>query len=189
MNKMIKIGSAIAALMLLANCAGTYSVKHDGVSNSKVVEAVPAWYVEYKGIDGKFYQETGQSVSPDMELAVKKAVILAKAKLADRLNGELNNKTIIAKTESGTDENQTVKAGASDTVVNMISNIALQHYEVSKKELYATGEKSYRSYVMIRISKEEVDKAISDIKSRQSNSGIDTKELEKKSQELLDKKS
>ena len=189
MNKMIKIGSALAGLMLLANCSGTYSVKHDGVSNSKVVEAVPAWYVEYKGIDGKFYQETGQSVSPDMELAVKKAVLLAKAKLADRLNGEINNKTIIAKTESGTDENQTVKAGTSDTVVNMISDIALQHYEVNKKELYATGEKSYRSYVMIRISKDEVDRAISEIKSRKSNSGIDSKELEKKSQELLDKKS
>ena len=186
MNKMIKLCAAFAGLLLIANCS-TYSIKHDGNKNA-TVESVPAWYVDYKGIDGKFYQETGQSVSPDMELAIKKSILLAKAKLADRINGEMNNKTTIAKTEGGTDENQTVKAGAQDTVVNVISETLLRNYAVTKKEVFATGDKSYRAYVMISVSKEDVERIIADINSRK-NSSISPAELDKKSKEVLDKKS
>ena len=35
--------------------------------------------------------ETATSVSPDLELSVKKSIILAKAKIADRYNGKINN--------------------------------------------------------------------------------------------------
>ena len=186
MNKMLKLCVAFAGLLLIANCS-TYSIKHDGNKNA-TVESVPAWYVDYKGFDGKVYQETGQSVSPDMELAIKKSILLAKAKLADRINGEMNNKTTIAKNEGGTDESQTVKAGAQDTVVNVISDTLLTNYAVTKKEVFATGDKSYRAYVMISISKENVDRVISDIKSRK-NSSLSPAELDKKAKEVLDKKS
>ena len=52
--------------------------------------------------------ETASSVSPDLELAVKKSTILAKAKLADRINGKMNNQSSINKTETGTDENNNI---------------------------------------------------------------------------------
>jgi hypothetical protein len=113
---------------------------------------------------------------------------LAKAKLADRINGEMNNRTTIAKNESGKDENNNVQAGAQDTIVNVISATVLQHYEVNKKVVYSTGEKSYRAYVMIKLSKENVDKVISDIESRK-NTSITPQELDKKAKEILDKKS
>jgi hypothetical protein len=113
---------------------------------------------------------------------------LAKAKLADRINGEMNNRTTIAKNEGGKDENHNVQSGAQDTIVNVISATILQHYEVNKKVVYSTGEKSYRAYVMIKLSKENVDKVISDIESRK-NTSISPQELDKKAKEILDKKS
>ena len=186
MTNTIKFAIGILALLLLGNCS-TYSIKHDG-NKAGVVESVPDWYVDYKGFDGKFYQETGQPVSPDMELAIKKSILLAKAKLADRINGEMNNRTTIAKNEGGKDENHNVQAGAQDTIVNVISETVLQHYEVNKKVVYSTGEKSYRSYVMIRISKENVDKVISNVESRK-NTSITPQELDKKAKDILDKKS
>jgi hypothetical protein len=59
---------------------------------------------------------------------------------------------------------------------------------VNKKVVYSTGEKSYRSYVMIKISKENIDKVISDIESRK-NTSISPQDLDKKAKEILDKKS
>ena len=49
--------------------------------------------------------ETASSVSPDLELAIKKSTLLAKAKLADRINGKMNNQSAINKSENGVDEN------------------------------------------------------------------------------------
>ena len=42
---------------------------------------------------------------------MKKATLLAKAKLADRINGEMNNRSTITKNEAGTNESMTVTAG------------------------------------------------------------------------------
>ena len=59
----------------------------------------PKWYVKYPHTTKKKYQEAATAVSPDLELAVKKATLLAKAKLADRINGEMNNRTTIKRTK------------------------------------------------------------------------------------------
>src|SRR6056300_2030121 len=88
--------------LMLAQCS-TYKIKPD-MNKSGVVDKTPKWYVKYDRETLFKYQESGTAVSPDMELAVKKAVLLAKAKLVDRVNGEMNNNTVINKTETGTNE-------------------------------------------------------------------------------------
>ena len=77
--------------LLITNCS-TYSIQSDNSKNG-VVERTPDWYVNYDRISWGYYQEAASSVSPDMELAVKKSILLAKAKIADRINGELTNRT------------------------------------------------------------------------------------------------
>ena len=90
------------------------------MSKNGVVNKTPDWYVEYKHETWTKYQEAATAVSPDMELAVKKAILLAKAKLVDRINGEVNNRTTINKNEAGTNESLTVTAGSQDIIVNII---------------------------------------------------------------------
>ena len=63
---------------MLAQCS-TYKIKPD-MNKSGVVNKTPKWYVDYKHETMFKYQEAATAVSPDMELAVKKATLLAKAK-------------------------------------------------------------------------------------------------------------
>ena len=159
-----KIFLVLIAGILLAQCS-TYKVKPD-MSKNGVVNKTPDWYVEYKHETWTKYQEAATAVSPDMELAVKKATLLAKAKLVDRINGEVNNRTTINKNEAGTNESLTVIAGSQDIVVNIIKDTLARGYEVTKQEIFMTNHKSYRAYIMIELSKKEVEAIIDDINKR-----------------------
>ena len=102
MKNITKIFLILFASLLLANCS-TYKIKSD-MSKNGILKKTPDWYVEYNHETWTKYQEAATAVSPDMELAVKKAIILAKAKLVDRINGEVSNRTTINKNEAGTNE-------------------------------------------------------------------------------------
>ena len=129
MKTLSKIILVIFTSILLANCS-TYKIKPD-MSKNGVVNKTPDWYVEYKHETWTKYQEAATAVSPDMELAVKKATLLAKAKLVDRINGEVNNRTTINKNEAGTNESLTVTAGSQDIIVNIIKDTLARGYEVT----------------------------------------------------------
>ena len=164
MKNVQKIFLILFASLLLANCS-TYKIKPD-MSKDGIVNKTPNWYVEYKHETWKYYQEAATAVSPDMELAVKKATLLAKAKLVDRINGEVNNRTTINKNEAGTNESLTVTSGSQDIIVNMIRDTLARGYEVTKQEIFITGHKSYRVYVMIEVSKKEVEAIINDLNKK-----------------------
>jgi hypothetical protein len=139
----------------MAQCS-TYKVKPD-MNKSGVVDKTPKWYVKYDRETLFKYQESGTAVSPDMELAVKKAVLLAKAKLVDRVNGEMNNDTVINKIETGTNEELSVTGNSQDTINNVIEATVAKGYKVTKSEIYMTRNKSYRAYVMIEVSKKDIE--------------------------------
>ena len=187
MTNTIKVIIGLLALLLVSNCS-TYTIKPDTAKNG-VVESTPKWYVGYDRVTWKYYQEAASSVSPDMELAVKKSILLAKAKLADRINGEMNNRTTINKNESGTNENLNLNAGTQDLIVNIISETLVKNYEVIEQEILSTGDKSYRSYVMIRVSKDTVEQIIADIQQRRAQGLNKPADLDQKAKELLNKKS
>jgi hypothetical protein len=138
--------------VLLSNCSGQYKVKRD-LNNTGVVKTTPKWYVKYDRETMFKFQESGTAVSPDMELAVKKAVLLAKAKLIDRVNGEMNNQTIIKKIETGNDEDLVVTNSSEDTIINKIEDTVAEGYLVTKSEIFVTRNKSYRAYVLIEVKK------------------------------------
>ena len=185
MKTLSKIILIIFTSMLLANCS-TYKIKPD-MSKNGVVNKTPDWYVEYKHETWTKYQEAATAVSPDMELAVKKAILLAKAKLADRINGEINNRTTINKNEAGVNESLTVNAQAQDTIVNVIEDTLVRFYEVTKQEIFITNSKSYRVYVMIEVSKKDIDKIIAEINKR-NLAVIDVDAINKRANEVLNNK-
>jgi len=161
MKNMTKMILLLVAGLMLAQCS-TYNIKPD-MNKSGVVNKTPKWYVDYKHETLFKYQEAATAVSPDMELAVKKATLLAKAKLVDRINGEMNNRTTITKNEAGTNEDLNVTAGSQDIIVNVIEDTLARGYEVTKQEMFLTKTKSYRVYVMIEVSKKEVEEIITQI--------------------------
>ena len=182
MKTLSKIILVIFASILLTNCS-TYSVKKD-MTKDGYVNKTPKWYVNYDHETWKHFQEAAVSVSPDMELAVKKSILLAKAKLADRINGEINNRTTINKNEAGVNESLTVNAQSQDTVVNMIEATLVRFYEVTKQEIYMTNNKSYRVYVMLEVSKKDIDAIIAEI-NKKNVAVINTDEIDKRAKEVL----
>ena len=182
MKNMTKIILMLVAGLMMAQCS-TYKIKPD-MNKSGVVNKTPKWYVDYNHETMFKYQEAATAVSPDMELAVKKATLLAKAKLVDRINGEMNNRTTITKNEAGTNEDLNVTAGSQDVIVNVIKDTLARGYEVTKQELYLTKTKSYRAYIMIEVSKKEVEEIINQANKKRL-ALIDTDSINEQAQEIL----
>ena len=179
LNRLILV---LVAGLMLAQCS-TYKIKPD-MNKSGVVNKTPKWYVDYNHETMFKYQEAATAVSPDLELAVKKATLLAKAKLVDRINGEMNNRTTITKNEAGTNEDLSVTAGSQDIIVNVIEDTLARGYEVTKQEMFLTKDKSYRAYVMIEVTKKEVEDIITEI-NKNKLALIDTKAINDQAKEIL----
>ena len=182
MKNMTKVILMLVTGLMLAQCS-TYKIKPD-MNKSGIVNKTPKWYVDYNHETMFKYQEAATAVSPDMELAVKKATLLAKAKLVDRINGEMNNRTTITKNEAGTNEDLNVTAGSQDVIVNVIKDTLARGYEVTKQEMYITKTKSYRVYVMLEVSKKEVEEIINQANKRRL-ALIDADSINKQAKEIL----
>ena len=182
MKNLAKVILVLVGGLMLAQCS-TYKIKPD-MNKSGVVNKTPKWYVDYKHETMFKYQEAATAVSPDMELAVKKATLLAKAKLVDRINGEMNSRTTITKNEAGTNEDLNVTAGSQDVIVNVIEDTLARGYEVTKQEMYLTKTKSYRAYIMIEVSKKEVEEIINEV-SKKKLASIDTSAVTKQAEAIL----
>ena len=100
---------AILALTL-TNCASTnYQVKKEAKEEGRVLNQVPQWYIDAKIDKGfvfnrnadLFVYSVGQGSSPDLQLAIEKAMMIAKAELADKLEGQMNKRTDLYITEIG----------------------------------------------------------------------------------------
>ena len=178
----MKMILVVVAGLMLAQCS-TYKIKSD-MNKDGALNKTPKWYVKFDHETMFKYVETGTAVSPDLELAVKKAVLLAKAKLIDRINGEVNNRTTINKNEAGTNEDLNVSAGSQDIIVNVIEETLARGYEVKKQEIFMTKNKSYRAYVMVELSKKEVEAIIETI-NRKQLAVIDADALNKQANEIL----
>ena len=185
MRKILRLGIIILLSLTLSNCS-TYTVKKD-MSKKGELTKTPKWYIKYKREDKSWMYETASSVSPDLELAIKKSTLLAKAKIADRINGKMNNQSSINKSETGIDENNNITGSADDTVINMINDTLVRNYIVEKVEIFFTHHKSYRAYVKVKVSKDNVALVIEEIKADKRLSSIPKKQnnLKSKVKEVL----
>ena len=147
--------------LVLTNCAQkTYEVKQEAkVEDNRVLNQVPQWYIDAMIEDGiimnrdadNYIYSVGQGTSPDLQLAVEKAVMIAKAGLADQLKGEMNKRTELYTTEAGKDKNKEVASKIESTIVNVIKNTMVQGYEQWEKAVFETPEGQYRVYIGLKM--------------------------------------
>ena len=171
MNKnLLNILFVIFLSAFISNCSN-YTVKKDINKNGELTKT-PRWYVKYKRQDKKWIYETGTSVSPDLELSVKKSIILAKAKLADRYNGKINNELKILKSEIGSSEALVTSNKSKDELINSVKDTLVKDYIVDKVDIFYTHNKSYRSYVKIKISKTNIKAVVDEIRENKQLKAI-----------------
>ena len=155
--------------LLLTNCASnTYKIKQE---KDKQVLKVPSWYMnDYsekkecgttrfgKNKSKECIFGVGTSVSPDLELAIEKGMLIAKAEVADKVKGEMNKKAKIFTTELGKNVQKTVVTDVETTLVNIIKNTPVRGYEVWKQEVTLTQNGYYRAWVGIKLPMGEYNK-------------------------------
>ena len=151
----------IALLALtLTNCANTnYQVKKEAKDEGRVLDRVPQWYIDAKVDKGfifnknadKFIFAVGQGNSPDLQLAIEKAMMIAKAELADKLHGQMNKRTELYITEIGAEGNKKVVSKIEETIINVVKGTMIQGYESWEKDVYETPNGEYRVYVGLKM--------------------------------------
>ena len=67
--------------------------------------------------------------------------------------------------------------------VNIIESTLARGYEVKKQEIFLTKHKSYRAYVMVELSKKEVEAIIEAVNKKTAS--IDVDAINKQAKEIL----
>ena len=157
---MIRIIIIALLALTLANCADkTYKVKQEAkVEDGRVLNKVPQWFVDAKIDKGlikdrdanNFIYGVGSGVSPDLQLAIDKAIMIAKASLADQLQGEMNKRADLYITEVGKEGDKQVATKVEQTIVNIIKNTKVQGYEEWQKSILETPTGTYRVYIGLK---------------------------------------
>jgi len=168
MNKMIRLSMVVIAGLLLANCSSHYNMKSEG---GKVLNQVPKWYMndfsEKKACDTSTFGKNkdrvcifgvGTATSPDLNLAIEKGMMIAKAELADIIKGEMNKQSKQFVTELGKSQNKTVVSEVESTIVNLIKDTPVRGYEIFAKDVTITKNGYYRSWIGLRLPMGEFNK-------------------------------
>ena len=160
----------IALLSLtLANCSKTmtgktkankvYKVKQEAkIADGRILNKVPQWFIDAqveKGLitnrDAENYiYAVGSGESPDLQMAMDKAVLVAKASLADQLEGMLNKRSNYFITEDGKEGNKQVASKIDQTTVNIIKDTKVRGYEEWHKAVFETPNNTYRVYIGLK---------------------------------------
>jgi len=168
MNKVIKLLSVVGLGLLVSNCSATYKMKNE---QGKVLNQVPKWYMndfsEKKACDTPTFGKdkdkmcifgVGTAVSPDLSLAIEKAMMIAKAEMADIIRGEMNKSSKQFITELGKTNNKTVVSEVESTIVNLIKDTPVRGYEIFAKDVTVTKQKYYRAWIGLRLPMGEYNK-------------------------------
>ena len=161
----------VTAILALTACSSMTTVQTENIEK----KTVPTWYLEHDDVgtqqkawykpwdrEGMYYA-VAEDVSPSMEMAMKKATLKAKAKIADRVNGEMNNRTTMRLDERGPVDRPSANSQAQDVIVNLIAESVVRTSGVEKKMVIYNPElNNYRAFVMLKITKEDV-KAMADL--------------------------
>tara|TARA_A200000159_G_scaffold131172_1_gene128198 strand:+ start:141 stop:770 length:630 start_codon:yes stop_codon:yes gene_type:complete len=170
-NKIKTLGAilAIAGLSACSSMNSTYSIKSE---KGDVVNKVPKWYMadfsETKACDLSMFTSAdnekecifgvGTAVSPDLNLAIEKAKMIAKAELADIVAGEMNKSSKQFITELGKTETKTIVSEVESTIVNLIKKTPVRGYEIFAQDVTLTKNEYYRAWVGLRLPLGEFNK-------------------------------
>lgn len=189
MKGVIQTGLALATVAMLGACSTVTTV----ATQDEYVQ--PKWYQGCKDVGNErthtfkfweteqFYYACGSSVSGFEEAANVKAIQIARRNLADRLNGMMNSRTTIEYNDAGTSDAIGSNTQSQVLVVNSIKDTALRHYSQTENYTYLLNGQFY-AFSMIKLSRPDVDKMISEYKARHSDQFINTQSINNSANQL-----
>ena len=161
---------SLTLLTLLGACsAGNYKIKSE---RGDIVDTVPKWYMadfnEKKACDMSWITKkdddkvcvfgVGTAVSPDLNLAIEKAKMIAKSELADIIKGEMNKESKQFIKELGKTETKTIVTEVESVLVNIIKDTPVRGYEIFEQDVTLTKAGYYRAWIGLRLPMGEYNK-------------------------------
>ena len=125
-------------------------IEEGGFYDEGIVKLSPDGEILFEKDADLFIYSVGQGNSPDLQLAIEKAMMIAKAELADKLQGQINKRTDLYITEIGQDGNREVVSKIEETIVNIVRETMIQGYEQWEKAVYETPNGQYRVYIGLK---------------------------------------
>ena len=98
------------------------------------------------------------AVSPDLQLAIEKGMMVAKSELADIVKGEMNKSSKQFITELGKQHNKTTVSEVESVIVNLIKDTPVRGYEIFAKDVTITKNGYYRAWIGLRLPLGEYNK-------------------------------
>ena len=170
MMKYKNIILSLFVLTMLGACsAGNYKIKSE---RGDIVDTVPKWYMadfnEKKACDLSWITKkdddkvcvfgVGTAVSPDLNLAIEKAKMIAKSELADIIKGEMNKESKQFIKELGKTEKKTIVIEVESVLVNIIKDTPVRGYEIFEQDVTLTKAGYYRAWIGLRLPMGEYNK-------------------------------
>ena len=170
MMKYKNIILSLFVLTMLGACsAGNYKIKSE---RGDIVDTVPKWYMadfnEKKACDLSWITKkdddkvcvfgVGTAVSPDLNLAIEKAKMIAKAELADIIKGEMNKESKQFIKELGKTEKKTIVTEVESVLFNIIKDTPVRGYEIFEQDVTLTKTGYYRAWIGLRLPMGEYNK-------------------------------
>ena len=200
---MIKIILIALLALTLTNCSKTltgkadkdkvYKVKEEAnIEDGRILNKVPQWFVDAQVEKGlitnrdaeNFIYGVGSGESPDLQMAIDKAILIAKASLADQLEGELNKRANYFVTENGKEGNKSVVSKIDQTIVNIIKETKVQGYEEWHKAVFETPNGTYRVYIGLKYGVGDANRLAEYIVAN-ADEAVDIDELAKEATDSL----
>ena len=200
---MIKIILIALLALTLTNCSKTltgkadkdkvYKVKEEAnIEDGRILNKVPQWFVDAQVEKGlitnrdaeNFIYGVGSGESPDLQMAIDKAILIAKASLADQVQGELNKRANYFVTENGKEGNKKVVSKIDQTIVNIIKETKVQGYEEWHKAVFETPNGTYRVYIGLKYGVGDANRLAEYIVAN-ADEAVDIDELAKEATDSL----
>lgn len=126
----------------------------------ETVAELPDWYTNLPEEPNSTFS-VGTAVSLDLQMAMDKATLSAKADLADRINSLISGKVNTFKAESGTGEDAVVVMELDQVVKNVFIEVDVSGYTPIKSKVLPQGNK-YRAYVLLQYPIGEANRILVD---------------------------
>ena len=173
MNRSIKIGAAGLGLLGLTACGSTdisslsqtppYGAKalyaYNVKANKEQVEKIPDWYLKMPKSEDSIYA-VGTSATPDLQLSVDMAILMAKTTLADRFQSQLRSQTknFIAKVGSTAVDTSVINE-LERVTKNLVADTDVSGYSIVENVVQSAGNQ-FRAYVLLKYNDEEASKVL-----------------------------
>jgi hypothetical protein len=132
----------------------------------KTVLEIPEWFTVPPASDTHLH-EVATATSADLQMALDKAILDAKYRVADRLRSQMSGKMKRFVEETGGAKDPQLLQETTKVISNLFTDVNAAGYRVSKKKIIPQGE-GYRAYVLVEYPIGEANRVLAqEIKNNQ----------------------